>query len=171
MSFWLELRMRHFHYCLSKCILLGAVKSMEMCVRARTRPVWVSKRKRVASLDDETHLITFLIWCPPPTPPLLPGREGQRHLHKWDASRLSPDWLSSCFYTQKPRPIISSSLTLNKTIRHVCSWRGVVMAVLNTMLHAESSEDLYLLLCLQLISSKRSFLSEATVLFGAVRTL
>ena len=37
MSFWLELWKRHFHYCLSKCILLGAVKSMDACVWKRER--------------------------------------------------------------------------------------------------------------------------------------
>lgn len=32
MRFWLESRMRHFHYSLSKCILLGAVKAMDIAV-------------------------------------------------------------------------------------------------------------------------------------------
>lgn len=98
MSFWLESRMRHFHYCLSKCILLGAVKSMDacecawVCVRAMLVWEWERKRERIAPLDDETHLMTFLIWFLP-KPRLLRawGSGGPDHLRKWDVWWLSSD--------------------------------------------------------------------------------
>lgn len=99
MSFWLESRKRHFHYGLSKCILLEAVKSMGDCGYACVCVCHACvscecRKERMASLDDETHLMIFLIWFPP-KPRLLGawGSGGPDHFRKWGVWLLSSDWL------------------------------------------------------------------------------
>lgn len=139
MSFWLEPRMRHFHYCLSKCILLGAVKSVGACdcayVCVSASLVWVVSvkereraRDRLALLDDETHLMTFLIWFLP-KPQLLGawGSRGPYHFRKWGGWWLSSGEFFLSLMKTGIWPIISPSFTLNKTIRQNCihsRWMG-----------------------------------------------
>lgn len=90
MSFWLESRKRHFHYGLSKYILLVAVKSISVCEYACLS--CECSKERTAFLDDETHLMTFLIWVGPKRWLHRPwGAGGPDHFRKWGTWWQSPD--------------------------------------------------------------------------------
>lgn len=65
------------------------------CVWGRERVVIVGERERMASLDDETHLMTFLIRSPPKA--TTPWEPGDLEAQITCANEASDDWVLTRF--------------------------------------------------------------------------
>lgn len=135
MSFWLESRKRHFHYSLSRCILLEALKSGAVCEYAAMcrGELWLSARENDIPwwwdpLNDISHSLS--------TKATTPWEPGDPEASITCANEASDDWQAVLFFSllllfrlplpifsptshlwrQKPGRLASYALTFNKAL-------------------------------------------------------